>query len=121
MYLGSLTNAQDTAVCVFDPVLVENFTPPPVTREPPDFKQVNFESLSSSPTIQVLSELMTYKPPLSRQLLLQKYLLKGFVNNRIWQYSNFHENAAYAHGFDSDETIHNAFMHVTNLVLLFML
>lgn len=53
---------------------------------------------------------MASKSPHARVQVLQKYLLKGLFNDKIWQYSNFHENAAYAYGFDHPKTIHNAFM-----------
>ena len=101
---------QDTAVCVFDQQLVQNFTQPNPTEERDDFKEKCFESQKTCARVSTMLQEMERKTPHARVQVLQKYLLKGLFNDKIWQYSNFHENAAYAYGFDHPKTIHNAFM-----------
>lgn len=97
-------------MCVFDPELVQQFTPPPNTKEEALFKQVNFESLEAAPKVCNLLDKVESQPPFRRIQTLQESLFKGIINNRIWQYSNYHENSVYAYGFDTNVTIRLAFM-----------
>lgn len=105
-----LNGVQDTAVCVFDPVLVQQFIPSMTTEEPPQFKALNFESLETAPRVSTILSEMVSQASHEREHTLQTHLLKGIINNKIWQYSGFHENAAYSHGYDHVNTIHLAFM-----------
>lgn len=102
----------DTAVIIFDPVIVEPFHgPPDVTPEPPDF-QDNFESQESIPKVfQVVDEMNAHPDRASN--ILQRHLLVGLSDfDKKGTYSRFHEYAIFMHGYNDPRAILMAYMCV---------
>lgn len=101
----------DTAVCIFDPTIVQAFRQPAVTLEPPNFKD-NFESheardgedAESAKTMTEVFAHLEKANDASKTRLLQWYLLAGLVDFKVGLYSGFHEKCIWLHGYDHPDT-----------------
>ncbi|KAI0082129.1 hypothetical protein K474DRAFT_1655468 [Panus rudis PR-1116 ss-1] len=106
----------DFAVCIFNQDIVRNFNPPASDLPiPQDFLASNFESQDTIPKIATINMELSAMAEAEAQLLLQQHLLSGSFNDKIWRYSNFHENAVYAYGYGDARSIRNAMMFNTIL------
>ena len=103
---------KDVAVVIYDKRLVDEFHTPPLTQEPPNFIQDNFEDMG---TIQQVHDLAVDLAHLAHdsdehRRMLQESLLLGLSLPPIGLYSQFHEGSAFAFGYDSPESVRHAFM-----------
>ncbi|KAL4250315.1 RNA-dependent RNA polymerase [Abortiporus biennis] len=105
----------DTGVCIFDEVLVQNFTNSQLCIPPANFEKVNFEPKDNIPTVKVFHQHTSLFTPHDVQVNLQQYLLAPIKQMQIGLYSKFHDVVTYAWGYDNPESIRTAFMF--NLVL----
>lgn len=112
----------DVCVCIYDPRLVDSFVNSPISHEPDNFMKANFEDLGNIQQVsEMADELEQLKgDPDARRQRLQESLLLGLSNPPVGQYSKFHENAAYVHGYDAPETVRLAFMRVIISTLRFL-
>ena len=102
----------DVCVCIYDDRLVADFKSKPVVGPPPNFLQNNFEDQGTIPQVSEMAadlEALVHDPE-ARRRRLQESLLTGLATAPVGQYSVFHENAIYAHGYDSFQAIRFAFM-----------
>lgn len=105
----------DTAVCIFNPAIVDAYELPEFNAVPDDFVTTNFESQSHTLQVSQLAE--EIKNAKGREVeIIQDKLLSGFINNRVGMYSAYHDNAAYAYGLGSDRAVRLGHMYVLNCV-----
>ncbi|CDO77267.1 hypothetical protein BN946_scf184753.g17 [Trametes cinnabarina] len=107
----------DVCVCIYDPRIVSSFKNPPLTAPGRDFLEKNFEDQGKIEQVAaVASDMATMsQDDNARRRRLQGALLSDVSHAPIGAYSLFHENAAYAFGYDAEEAIRNAFMFNTIL------
>ncbi|KAI0684509.1 RNA dependent RNA polymerase-domain-containing protein [Cytidiella melzeri] len=104
----------DTAVCIWDPEIVNAFKQPDMVREPHHLMS-NFEPLSAVPTVATVLHRMDRADSKAQDTILREHLLTGLTENRTGIYSKFHGNAIYQFGYNHPATIRNAFMFTTIL------
>ena len=102
----------DVCVCIYDPRLVEKFTNSEISTMPDNFIKDNFEDMGKIQQVSDMADELSQLSgdPDARRQKLQESLLLGLSTAPIGQYSKFHENAIYMHGYDAPETIRIAFM-----------
>ncbi|KAI9067175.1 hypothetical protein FKP32DRAFT_1609566 [Trametes sanguinea] len=107
----------DVCVCIYDPRIVASFSNPPLTTPDKDFLRNNFEDQGKIEQVAALASDLSkmIQDVDARRKRLQAVLLSDVAQPPIGAYSLFHENAAYAFGYDAQETIRNAFMFNTIL------
>ncbi|KAM5539858.1 hypothetical protein V8D89_006361 [Ganoderma adspersum] len=91
-YLAGADYNGDVAVVVYDDRLVKSFGPPPLTLEPCNFVDDNFEELSAM------------------QQATKNFLSRLFGTAPIGLYRRFCDGSTYEYGYDAPETIRLAFM-----------
>ncbi|KZT02230.1 uncharacterized protein LAESUDRAFT_662372 [Laetiporus sulphureus 93-53] len=111
---GGVSSA-DVCVCIYDANLVKNFHTPAINDPPADFMEKNFESEGSIEQVHDLHERLQAVAASISQRELQEVLISGLSDAPVGLYSIFHENAAYAYGYDSPQTLRAAYMF--NVVL----
>ncbi|OSD01194.1 hypothetical protein PYCCODRAFT_1392370 [Trametes coccinea BRFM310] len=107
----------DVCVCIYDPRIVASFNNPPLTTPEKDFLRNNFEDQGKIEQVAAIASDMSRmdQDADARRKRLQAALLSDVAQPPIGAYSLFHENAAYAFGYDAPETVRNAFMFNTIL------
>ncbi|KAH9948208.1 RNA dependent RNA polymerase-domain-containing protein [Amylocystis lapponica] len=99
----------DVCVCIYEAAIVDAFTNARLCLpEPADFDKVNFEG--SVERVEELYTRMNSMSPAHAQSELQRTLVSGLSDAGVGLYSKFHENTAYAFGYDDPRTLRHAFM-----------
>ncbi|KAH9923183.1 RNA dependent RNA polymerase-domain-containing protein [Epithele typhae] len=105
---ASILAGGDVCVCIYDSELVE--------PSPPDFMQKNFEDQNAIQQVSALAaELDGIQDRDARRQKLQEVLLMGLSVPPVGQYSVYHENSAFANGYDDPETLRLNWMFTTIL------
>ncbi|GJE89654.1 RNA dependent RNA polymerase-domain-containing protein [Phanerochaete sordida] len=100
----------DTAVCIWDPVLVVPFRNAKLVLVPPGFKEANFQPEGEIVTVAQLEELMLSSEKAGRSTILQRHLVSGVSVSRTSMYSRFHDFAMYMFGYGHENTQRIALM-----------
>ena len=115
IWLPSLTDlpllCTDTACLTYEPTIVEAFTQPVFTDQPPNFKN-DFVPQDLAKTMTAVTEELedTTDNDIAAEHLLRDVLLAGLVDIPVGLFSVYHENAVWLKGYGDPDAVRVAYL-----------
>ncbi len=102
-------------VVIYDDRLVKGFRPPPLTLEPRNFVNDNFEEIDTmqQTTVNHLTialDRLVHDSDAHRQNVQKSFLSRLSTTTPIGLYRRFYDGSVYGYGYDAPETIRLAMM-----------
>lgn len=89
---------------------MEPFSPCPVVPPPPNFIEEHFDSEPEQ--VSSFHRRVAAMSSRERNHEVIKILLRALNDSKVGKYSNFHDNAVYAYGYDDPRAILLAYLYV---------
>lgn len=93
----------DTAVCIWDPAVVEPFRNAALVQVPDGFMEENFEPEDDIVTVTAFMEKLQVctegSGPDSTTAVIQRHMLAGLVSSKVGLASHWHEITMYTYGY----------------------